>query len=228
MRTLLECVGFELRQAALTRSDPRVVGIKLDWWMQEWAQRADGSARHPLTRALPAIDDPALAACGQRWVAAAAALASDDSEATLDGLLARWQRFAEAQAHLSALWFPPVVPAATTLHAFALLVEQLPHAAAELQRGRLPLPLSLLAQHGLTRSRLRDDPAAAALAMAVHARGLQDSAPLPQGGGDGYRHRQAALARLRLRTVIADPAAAWAGDRRLPPLRALWAAWRAK
>lgn len=228
LRTLLECIGFELRQAALTGSDPRVVGIKLDWWMQEWAQRADGSARHPLSRALPATGDPAQAELGQRWVAAAAGLASDDSEADLDGVLARWRHFADAQARLSALWLPVAAPVATTLHAFALAAEQLPKAAAELERGRLPVPLSVLARHGLTRGRLRDDAAAAAIAIGEHARSLLERRPVPDSSAEGYRRRQAALAQLRLRGAVGDPARVWAGERRLPPLRALWAAWRGR
>lgn len=228
VRTLLECIGFELRQAALTLSDPRLVQVKLDWWLQEWAQFAAGSPRHPLTVALPMLADEALVERGQRWVLAAAALAHEDSDADASGLITRWQGFADAQATLSSMWLPGEDAGAATLHALALTAEQLPCTASELERGRLPLPLSILARHGLTRSRLREDGAAAADALADHARALLDFLPDSSGQVTGYRSRQAALASLRLQTTIRTPARTWSGDLRLPPLRALWAAWRGR
>ncbi len=225
-RAALEGIGFELRQAALTRSDPRVVAVKLEWWLQEWTVLAEGAPRHPLTRALPPCRRESLPDLGAAWVQATLGLASEDSEPDLDGLLARWQRFADAQAAVAACWLP--APASPALHAFALAVEQLPQAAAELGRGRLPLPLSLLARHGGTRATLRDDPATAAAVIADHARALLSATPPVPPDAENYRRRQAALARLRLRTAIRDPQATWAGDLRLPPLRALWSAWRAR
>ncbi|MFB9066716.1 hypothetical protein [Pseudofulvimonas gallinarii] len=226
LRAVLECIGFELRQAALTRSDPRVAAVKLEWWLQEWTALAEGAPRHPLTRVLPACADASLQAAGAGLVQAALGLASEDSEADLAGLVARWRRFADAQAALDAHWLPEA--AAAELHAFALVAEQVPHASGELGRGRLPLPLSLLARHGGTRTTLRDDPAIATAVLADHARALLDSAPAVAAEGEDYRRRQAALARLRLASTLRDPRRAWAGDLRLPALRALWSAWRAR
>lgn len=225
-RMLLECIGFELRQAALTRSDARVSGAKLDWWLREWERAESGEPQHPLTRALPSVPG-GVAAAGQHWVHAAARLADEESPPGLPDLLARWRHFADRQAQLSAAWLPDCVQA-PDLHAFALAGEQLPRAAAELAHGRLPLPLSLLARLGLTRARLREDATVATTALAAHAGELLAAQPQARDEHDGYRRRQVVLARLRLSEAQRRPARVWAGDVRLPPLRAALAVWRAR
>lgn len=226
-RTALEGIGFELRQAALNSSDPRVAEAKLGWWAQEWIHVADSTGRHPLSRLLPAVSGPGLIEQGRRWVAAALELASDASVVDLDDLLGRWQRFADAQAALSSHWLPDAGPVSSRrAHAIALLAEHLPNARYELERGRLPLPLSVLARHGLTRSRLREGDASVAAAVADHAGELIARSVACGHNSDAYRRRQLALARVLLGRVVRRPAEAWSGDRRLPPLKALWAVWR--
>lgn len=227
-RTALEGIGFELRQAALNSSDPRVAAAKLGWWAEEWAHVVDGSARHPLSRLLPAVPGSQLVEHGRHWVAAASALASDDSPADLDDLLGRWHRFAAAQAALSSHWLPqPETAASRQAHAVALLAEHLPGARSELERGRLPLPLSVLARHGLTRGLLRECDGSIPAAVADHAGQLLARSAASARDGDTYRFRQLGVARVLLGRAVRRPAEVWSGERRVPALKALWAAWRA-
>lgn len=256
-RQLLESIGFELRSAALDSSDARVAGGKLAWWAEEWRLLAAGTPRHPLTVALRVLAvTPVDSGAGAAWANAALALASDDSDPDIDAWLARWRPFAAAQWRAAAAWLPAAeqpgsLPAADSgrhvaetgathamaggdtaaaAHAMSLACERLAWLRVDLQRGRLPLPLSILASHRLDRGGL--DPAEPRAHAAIDdlAGQLRSriAAARRHAGVDGYRRGQLALAQLRTERLQRHPADAWRGVTHLPPIRAVYAAWRAR
>lgn len=231
-RQLLEALGFELRQAAVAASDPRVSAAKLGWWAQEWQALAGGAPRHPLTRALAAIAPlpGSAAAGGLAWLQAAAALAQGHDDATPGQRLARWQAFALGQAEAGTPWLSETRAAEAPAHGLALLAESLPGLAAPAAAGHLVLPLSVLASRGLVRADLRASPPPPALAAALagFAGELAALAPPLLAASAGYRHGQLLLARRLLATVAARPAAAWQGARRPPGPGAALALWRSR
>lgn len=226
-RRLLESIGHELRATALDSSDARVVATKLGWWVQEWQGLTEGRPRHPLTVALAALPAGAIDAdAGQDWIAAAASLAESDSDIDLSARRLRWQRYAQAQALAGNAWLDPA-HAAHRLHADALMVERVLHFKADLARGRLPVPLSVLAAADVTRAQLAAGETAAQRALLRYLddlQGLLDEA-MP-GETSRYRRTQAALARLRLDQLRRAPASVWHGVRPLPGWRSALAAWR--
>lgn len=229
-RSLVETLGYELRGCALDSSDARVSAAKLGWWLQEWQHLANGVPRHPLSCAL--LQDAGAgidAAAGGQWIAAAANLASDEIDGDLEARQRRWLDFTRAQAKATRPWLPVESSLDAGAHALSLQIERLPAAAADLRRGRLPLPLSALARAGMTRAELGSEPAAAANAIAGHAADLQQA--LSEAGSvvrDPYRRMQAALARLLAAAVAKNGARAWSGMRTLPRFRAAFAVWRAR
>lgn len=231
LRQLTESIGYELRRTAFDSSDERVAMAKLGWWAEEWRHAAAGQPRHPLTGALArhaganAVDADA----GMHWAAATLSLAQTAADADLAARIARWHHYADAQAMALRPLFGTET-SISSLHVLALIAERLRAAPHEPARGRLPVTLADLAALGLTRSALSDDAAGAALALARHAAAVADAldAALSRHGRGGYRYAQAAVARLLARRAVYRPEAAWRGELRPPPLRALLAAWRAR
>lgn len=237
-RQLLEAIGFQLRNAALDSSDARVSAVKLPWWHEEMTLLGRGQPRHPLTRALAALQDGAGIdeERGRQWVLAAARLASDASDADLAARLPRWQDYARAQQLASTPWLPAAA-GDDRLHGLALLAERLSAMAHDQRLGRLSLPLRQMARHGLDRAAVAagtDDPAvAAALAgyagelAAALAGALAEARRKAQGtSGSAYRRGQARLAQAMARHAARQPAQAWAGRQRLPGALAVLSVWR--
>jgi phytoene synthase len=247
-RQLLESIGFELRSAALDSSDVRVAGGKLAWWAEEWRMLAAGTPRHPLTVALRDLAAaPVDPAAGAAWASAALSLAREDSDAGIDAWIARWQPFAAAQARAFAPWLragdgdsggdaahadrgSDSRDPASRMHALALACERLPRLRTDIERGRLPVPLSTLAAQRLDRAGFRSDEPRANAAIEDLCRELAPhlAEAMNERTGTGYRRGQLALARLRIRSLQQRPAEAWQGRTRLPPMRAAFAAWRAR
>lgn len=232
LRCLVESLGYELRSAALDSSDARVGSAKLGWWLQEWQRLAQGLPSHPLTQALATAGTiSASAEAGARWIAAAAALAEDTVDTDLDAARRRLATYCSSQHTATATLFSVADDddAGAEGHALALLAERLPMAAKDLARGRLPVSLSVLAESGLTRSELGRDEAATAAVIAAQARALHGPLhAIVARLSCPYRRSQAALARLLVAGVARDGRAAWDGQHRLPPLRSVFAVWRAR
>ena len=228
-RRLLESVGYELRSAALDSSDPRVVATKLGWWADEWKWLAAGQPRHPLTLALRQIARSDVdAQAGNAWIAAAAALAESDSDADLAARRARWQRYTQAQAVACQVWLDSRHIDPQT-HADALLVERALRLDLDLSRGRLPVPLNMLAEAGATRSQLAAGEATAQRALAAYMDALAAALDLNEPTMrqvSRYRRAQAALARLRADQLRRDPASRWTGVKPLSAWRSVLAVWR--
>ncbi|HEU0276571.1 MAG TPA: squalene/phytoene synthase family protein [Rhodanobacteraceae bacterium] len=146
-------------------TEPQVATIKLGWWREEMQRACAGAASHPLTQALFAEAD-ACDIASVYWTAAidAAALAVDPvPPADFAAQRAAALPFAQALAQLeTALWFGPGKPVARACEAVVLawLLDGLMALGPELARGRSPLPMNLLARHGLAVAGLATDGAA--------------------------------------------------------------------
>jgi phytoene synthase len=143
-------------------TEPQVATIKLGWWREE-LQRADaGAASHPLTQSLFA-DPRVRAVASALWAAAidAAALAVDPAPAVdFAAQRAAALPYARAVAALeTALWFEgdASVDRAAEVTMLAWLVAGLRALQAEVGHGRPPLPMNLLARHGLVVGGLATD-----------------------------------------------------------------------
>lgn len=155
-------------------SEPQVAAVKLGWWREEMQRACAGEASHPLTQHLFA-DARARVVPEACWVAAvdAALLARDPMPAAdfavQQGVL---QPLARAFAALDAgVWFgrATATPRAVAVTALGLLVADLRALPAEVGHGRSPLPMNLLARHGLTVAALAHDGEERAAALRDYA-----------------------------------------------------------
>lgn len=143
-------------------TEPQVATVKLGWWREELQRAHAGEASHPLTQALFAEAD-ARSIAPAYWAAAidAAALAVDPvPPADFAAQRAAALPLAQALAQLeTALWFGSDRSAARAREAalLAWLLDGVVALASEVARGRSPLPMSLLARHGLAVAELATD-----------------------------------------------------------------------
>ena len=147
----------ELSRAAFHVHEPQVVAAKLGWWQQELTDAAFGNSRHPITQELFADDvaretDPGL------WPALAeGAIAQIErpGAGTLAALIEQLDPFysAVAAAESALLLDGAGSPEANAaLWIFSHLLHELPLLGTA--AGRLPVPLGLLARHGLAHAAL--------------------------------------------------------------------------
>jgi 15-cis-phytoene synthase len=153
------CLIHELSDATFHIKEPQVAVAKIGWWAQELSDASHGGARHPITRAL--FDDPITRESDPAlWPALAeGALTQLDrpGAGTMEALLEEFEPFHAAVAKVeSALMCDGKgnIDSDAALWTCSHLLHDLPRLA----RGdmHLPLPLSLLARHGTTRSGLVD------------------------------------------------------------------------
>ncbi|MBS0557315.1 MAG: squalene/phytoene synthase family protein [Proteobacteria bacterium] len=151
------CLVHELSEAAFRVGEPNVAAAKLGWWRQELADAAFGNPGHPVTQALFACA-AAREADLQMWPALAdGALAQIDAPGagTLGALIEQHDAFFGAVARVdSALWCGGAgnVESDAALWTLSHLLRALPRLGGD--APHLPLPLGLLARHGLTRTEL--------------------------------------------------------------------------
>ena len=168
------------RDAVYAIREPQVAVAKLQWWREELQLAQAGAARHPLTqdlfaeeriRVLPrAVWDEAMDAA---MLALDCAPASDfaaqfAAARPLHGALVRIE---------IALWFGAGAESgraeavAVALHLDSLL-RNFPN---EIEHGRSPLPMSLLARHGLSIANLSHPSAALNAALGDQMRALRQA-----------------------------------------------------
>lgn len=135
--------------------EPQVAMAKLGWWREELQRAAEGGARHPLTQALFA--DPRVRAvplsCWTAVVDAALLLVGAAPSADFAAQRSAIAPLSAAIAELETrLWFGPSaeVARAAAVTSLASLVADLRALPGEVERGRSPLPMNLLARHALT------------------------------------------------------------------------------
>lgn len=159
-------------------NEPQVAVAKLGWWREEMQRAVAGEARHPLTQAMFA-DARVRAVPLVRWTAGvdAAMLAigappAPDFAAQRAAAAPMGAAFA-VQETCVAFGNGAVSDMAAAVWTLGLLVANLRALAGEVERGRSPLPMNLLARHGLTSEALLQDSPARRAALRDYTGELQ-------------------------------------------------------
>ncbi|HJR12701.1 MAG TPA: squalene/phytoene synthase family protein [Rhodanobacteraceae bacterium] len=158
----LAALGHTWQKAVREVRESQVAAVKLGWWREEMQRAAEGQARHPLTQALFA-DARARSIPLQYWVApveAAIGILALPSPADVAAQSDAAAPFANAAAALEVrLWFGEGADAARMSRAVLLagLASNARALLEEVEHGRSPLPMNLLARHGLTMEALGSD-----------------------------------------------------------------------
>jgi len=175
-----EALVHEWRKTLREVREPQVAVAKLGWWREELNRAAGGEPRHPLTRALFA--DPRIRAvplpCWTAVVDAVLLLVAASPSADFDTQRRAIAPLSAAVAELETrLWFSPPADAgrAAAVTALTDLVTDLRSLPGEVERGRSPLPMNLLARHGLTIEQSAVDGPAQRAALRDYAQLLGDA-----------------------------------------------------
>ena len=228
------CLVYELTQTALHLREPQVAAAKLAWWRQELIDAIAGKARHPITLTLFA-DTQARATDPALWSALAdTALTQLDQPgaSTLAVLLEQFEPYHAAIARAEAALFGLAdanIEANAALWTISHLLRELANLANA--EGRLPVPLSLLARHGVTRAGLAE----ATVDRTGVAQDYLEELRIEINGALGIAAQRSLTQRVRARLDrelvaaakrAADPLAYLTAHARAGYLRSLWAAWR--
>ncbi|HEY9110152.1 MAG TPA: squalene/phytoene synthase family protein [Rhodanobacteraceae bacterium] len=202
----LAALVHEWRKAVREVSEGQVAVAKLGWWREEMQRAAQGHARHPLTQALfaDARANSVPRACWTVPVEAAIAMLASPPPADFAAQCAAAAPFADAVAELETrLWFGAGVESAraSRVTLLANLVADARALVVEVGHGRSPLPMNLLARHGLTIEALGSDGPGRRAALRDYTadleRGLSDAArmrgPLTLFRAVGLQHDLQAL-----------------------------------
>jgi 15-cis-phytoene synthase len=151
----------ELLSAAYGIREPHVALTKLNWWAEELSRAHETGGRHPLTRVL-FDDERAHAISREQWVAPVLAAMAQLEEGTAIDFAAQLNAAStlhSAFAELETRWwygtdasFARAARVATLSH----LLYALRRLQDDIERDRLPLPMSRLARFDLSRVSLRD------------------------------------------------------------------------
>lgn len=158
--------------------EPQVAAVKLAWWREELQRAAEGDARHPLTQALFAegrVREVPLS-CWTAVVDAALLAIEAPPCADVDAQRRAAAPLADAIAGLETrVWFGSGAERsrAAAVVALANLVAGARALAVEVGHGRTPLPMNLLARHGLTVEALGVDGSERRAALRDYARTLR-------------------------------------------------------
>lgn len=235
------CLIFELEQTALHIAETQIAATKLNWWSEELARASARQARHPITQTLFA-DARAHAIGPDLWqalVRGAAAQLGVESSADFATQIEQTQRFSLPLAGIEQQLFfadgvasESATTAAASLAACAQLLHQLAMLPQELQQGRLPLPLSLLARHQLNRKNLLTASAQRTAAVRDYLSALAAEIRVALALGSTLIIGRRVRARLDLNLIQralrhADPLQALSNDPGASPWRSLWFGWSA-
>jgi len=235
------CLIFELEQTALHIAEAQIAATKLNWWSEELARASAQQARHPITQTLFA-DARASVIAPDLWQALVRGAASQlgvESSADFATQTAQAQSFSSPLARIEhQLFFADSADrdsgtrVAASLAACAQLLRQLAMLPQELQQGRLPLPLSLLARHQLNRENLLIASAQRSAAIRDYLNTLtaEIRAALALDTVLGVsRHARARLDLALIQRALrhADPLQALSNDPGTSPWRTLWFGWSA-
>jgi 15-cis-phytoene synthase len=152
----------ELIASAYGIREPQVAAAKLQWWAEELSGAAASGGRHPLTKQLFA-SERARRIPASLWIAPVLAAMAQLEQGTSSDFAAQVTASSGLHGALAALetawWFGAEAPAgaATRVATLSHLVFALSRLELDAERERLPLPMSRLARHGLSRGQLKDD-----------------------------------------------------------------------
>lgn len=233
MYVALAALEQEWLNAVYAIREPHVAAVKLQWWREELQLAQTGAARHPLTRAL-FTDERIRTLPPGLWngVMDAAMLALDAAPpADLVAQLAVAKPLHGTFAAIeTALWFGAEAnveraqAVAAVQHGTALLR----NFSNELEHGRAPLPMALLARHRLSLAELGEESDRRRAALRDQARALRqalEETDKMAGPLGLFRGLQARLDRraLRAAAIAADPMRALCQRQR--GLRGMLDAW---
>jgi len=226
------CLVHELSCAAYGIHEPEVAAAKLAWWAQELEVAATGHARHPVTHAL--FDAAAQSVDRSLWPAlAVGALKQVEAapSASLDELISHREPFYLAIADAeSALFLDGAanIDVNAALWTLSSLLRSLPQMVDA--EGPIPVPLDLLARHGLTRADLAAPGEKRGALIAEHLGALR----LEIEGAHGVASVRTLAQRVRIRADLAriayalraeDALASVASSSSPGRLRSLYYAW---
>jgi phytoene synthase len=156
----LAALEQELLGAAYGIREPQVATAKLNWWAEELAGAPASGGRHPLTQVL-FDDERAHAMASNLWLAPVLAAMAQLEQGTAADFAAQIEaamRLHGALAALETAWWYGAEASSARASRVAVL-NHLLYALLRLQqdadRDRLPLPMTRLARHGLSRAQLR-------------------------------------------------------------------------
>lgn len=178
----LAALVHEWRRAVRDVRESQVAVVKLGWWGEEMQRATHGGARHPLTQALFADARARSVPLGD-WMApvdAAIGMLAFPSPANVPAQCEAEAPFANAVAALEArVWFGGHADASRMSRAVLLagLVSSARALVAEVEHGRSPIPMNLLARHGLTIEALGRDSPARRAALRDYLGELERAAP---------------------------------------------------
>lgn len=225
----------EWLEAVYAIREPQIAAVKLQWWREELRLAQNGHARHPLTQALFSIARAREIPLAWWDETIDAALARLDALPAPDfaAQLALAQPFHGGLARIeTALWsgIDADSTRARRVASLEYLIAALRHLPQELAHNRSPIPMNLLARHGLTQATLGEDSEARRVALRDQARALRQALDEavklvgPLSLFRGLQMRQDASA-LRVAERATDPLHALHGSQN--GLRLLFDAWRA-
>jgi len=155
----LAALEQELLGAAYGIREPQVAQAKLNWWAEELAGAAQSGGRHPLTQVL-FDDERAHAISTESWVAPLLAAMAQLEQGSVSDFAAQLQTATPFHTALAALetawWYGGEASSARAARLATLnhLLYALLRLEQDADRDRLPLPMALLARHGLSRAQL--------------------------------------------------------------------------
>jgi phytoene synthase len=156
----LAALEQELLGAAYGIREPQVATAKLNWWAEELAGAPASGGRHPLTQVL-FDDERAHAMASNLWLAPVLAAMAQLEQGTAADFAAQIEAAMPLHGALAALetawWYGAEASSARASRVAVLnhLLYALLRLQQDADRDRLPLPMTRLARHGLSRAQLR-------------------------------------------------------------------------
>lgn len=229
----LACLSFEIGLAAFRVIEVEVATSKLRWWADELDLLRSGKARHPLTQVL-AGSSAMKALPADAWRALiGGAFAQRDAlpAANLSDLLASHDSFHRPLGQIESVIYPEQdADLAARAGALSRIVHETARLPECLNSERLPLPMDLLARHGLSRSDLGSAGPQRTAALREHFSVLGEALQALDGRGlspMAAASLAADIRRCRGASRSANPLESSAGNLDRLPFSALWACWRA-
>lgn len=176
----LAAMEQELLSAAYGIREPQVALTKLNWWAEELSSAHETGGRHPLTRVL-FDDERAHAIPKERWVAPVLAAMAQLEEGTAVDFAAQVNAASALHGALAELetnwWYGDAASPARAARIATLshLLYALRRLQDDVERDRLPLPMSRLARFGLSRASLQDQSAVRDQAIKAQLGDLQSA-----------------------------------------------------
>jgi 15-cis-phytoene synthase len=176
----LAALEQEWLSAAYGIREPQVALTKLNWWAEELSNADETGGRHPLTRVL-FDDERAHAISKQRWMAPVLAAMAQLEEGTAVDYVAQLNAASALHGALAELetcwWYGDQAASARAARIATLthLLYALRRLQDDIERDRLPLPMSRLARFGLSRASLSNRSEARDQAIKAQLDDLQSS-----------------------------------------------------